>query len=300
MRWKVPRIARRIAVVAVVLLAIAITTAWRLPVLRAADARGGSCSGWLSVSRTFGSRGIELIHVGNRNQRVRLTTALDDRPAWSPSGTEVAFRRIFGSIDRVLVYQVSGFGVKTRLGTSLASFGGADPSWSHSGDRIAFVRPDGLYVFDVRTHVVRLVRRLALPAQPSWTSDDRNIVVALGGGLARFELTRKVQKQLTESPYDADPDVAADGSLFFDRLVFGRLRPKSASRVFRLGSEGGIRSVTTGYSPAYNDRTKCLAFARDADGPTGKPRSRVLVRSERGSELDVTLSSESVDTPAWR
>jgi TolB protein len=117
--------------------------------------------------------------------------AADDYPAWSPSGTRIAFTRDFGPAlvgeQGVGLFVMRGDGTHVRQITekiTLTRFQDAKPQWSPDGTRLVFDRQrlsDGQHaVFTVRldgTHAQRLTPwRLSPDDNPDWSPDGRWIL----------------------------------------------------------------------------------------------------------------------------
>jgi Tol biopolymer transport system component len=94
--------------------------------------------------------------------------------AWSPDGSRLAFHSVLGP-EQLQIYAVdadgSGLRQLTRSGRSASDMitrGGASPTWSPDGSRIAFVRPGGLYTVALDGSDVRKVEGVLTDQAIAW------------------------------------------------------------------------------------------------------------------------------------
>jgi Tol biopolymer transport system component len=104
--------------------------------------------------------------------------SMDSYPAWSPDGALIAFRRAFGKPPGIYVLPPCG-------GEPWFLAPGGDPSWSPTGDRLAFSHGERLWVLPVTSE-----GRLAGDAEqvthgllwrdshPTWSPDGRRLAFA--------------------------------------------------------------------------------------------------------------------------
>jgi TolB protein len=93
----------------------------------------------LVVAKRYGA-GLAIVDPRTGKSRA-LTHGDDDQPAWSPTGTTIAFER--GS--DIYVVNVDGTHLR-RLGVSGYLAAAEEPAWSPDGREIAFVENDALFV----------------------------------------------------------------------------------------------------------------------------------------------------------
>jgi TolB protein len=158
------------------------------------------------------SRGGELYTVAAHGGVVRrVTRGLDGDaadPAWSPDGKLIAYdyRRPGYSIREIWVVGVDGAGAHavTRLGQVSAL-----PSWSPSGDRIAFqsdARSHNAEIYSIAvggTGLRRLTNSAIDTIDPAW-SPSGTIAFSRDGAIWTLDGAGHAQ-QLTSSGNDASP-----------------------------------------------------------------------------------------------
>jgi dipeptidyl aminopeptidase/acylaminoacyl peptidase len=112
-----------------------------------------------------------------------LAGSVIGRPAWSPDGFQLAFRRDGG------IYAMDA----GKAGSEKLLVGGAnpgDPVWSPDGTQIAFTLGDEIWVASrglVPAHAI--ARAKPEPTTPSWLSDGSAVVYAWRGGVTRTALS---------------------------------------------------------------------------------------------------------------
>jgi hypothetical protein len=100
------------------------------------------------------------------------------RPAWSADGTQLAFQRDDG------IYVTTGPGAETKL-TGVANPG--PPAWSHDGTKLLYAQGKAVYEIAASgggTSVTTVAHGLASLGTPSFSSDDKTILIPYAGGVA--------------------------------------------------------------------------------------------------------------------
>lgn len=143
----------------------------------------------------------------------------DERPAWSPDGSRIAFSRDFdpieGQIDNDL-FTMNADGTNERRLTNSPTVQDQEPNWSANGRTIAFVSDrDGDYeVFTMRpngSNVLQLTFNDAQEFSPNWSPDSRMLVFASGGSIFTIRADGTRQRNLTDHAGDGWPAWAPDG-----------------------------------------------------------------------------------------
>ena len=141
------------------------------------------------TSRRDGDEEIYIAGLDlSSQQRLTMSSGADTRPALNPSATTVAFVTARGGVDRVWLMDADGANPRA-LNTGSASFvPEGHPSWSPTGDRIAFtsVRTNTSQVFIVPAaggEAVQLSHESSGAFNPLWSADGRSVhYMAIAGG----------------------------------------------------------------------------------------------------------------------
>jgi hypothetical protein len=180
-----------------------------------------------------------------------LTLASSAPAAQAPAEATLAFARPGG------IYLLAGG--RTRL---LAP-GGAEPSWSPDGRRLAYVAPGAgnatdLFVVDADGHHAgRLTRTDGVDeTSPSWSPDGRRIVVERGGDIVVLRADRSAERRLAVG---IEPAWSPLGR----RIAFSDgddlyLAPGQGGRARRVVAALGSQS-----SPAWSPDGRRLAYVSD-------------------------------------
>src|SRR5436309_1323404 len=103
-----------------------------LPAPRAGAALPGA-DGRIAFVRDAAHGGAIFSIRPDGSGQMKLTTADDFRPAWSPDGSKIAFQRFRGNHSYVYVMNADGSHVQ-----QLTRKEGFHPSWSPDGSKIVF------------------------------------------------------------------------------------------------------------------------------------------------------------------
>ncbi len=218
-------------------------------------------------------------------------------PAWSPDGTKIAFASgRSGSSD---VYVMNADGTGTRRLTSTGQ-NDTHPTWSSSGQRIAFARDGDIYTVAAdRSDPRRISDVLVEESDPAWSPDGawiayvrrtpgtpvRNVWVMRPDGSGRRALTRQNGRAFTPAWSPDSRRIAfttnADGDLY---------------ELFTIGVDGkGLRRV----SPTTGDNFE----------PSWSPDGAKIAYQEAGAIFTIELGGGDVEkltenstndsSPAW-
>ena len=266
-----------------------------------------------SVSYGLGQPGGLCMGRSDGTRRVRLTRRQEDRSAsWSPNGRRVVFARGAngGSSVRILVADTRG-----RVVRELAPAGlNADPAWSPTGGRIAYVSRDrGSQVVIVTTTGQRvgvISGRTRLLSRPTWSPDGRRLAFAEEldiDGAQQSATSRIVVSNADGSgrrvlvALAADPAWSPDGSKIAYVAFSSRLAAAGDVAVINANGTGGhtLNSTPQAESrPAWSPNGRLIAFAR-ATTPTAT--AVLLVPSPGGAERAIARPrAASTLDPAWR
>jgi Tol biopolymer transport system component len=245
----------------------------------------------------LGAFRFSIYTMTERGKKVRALTGARisaDEPAWSANGRRIAFVRTkpgVGGKD-ARIGTMSAAGTRVEAVTRGRRFEGRrfrdrSPTWSPSGDRIAFVResgglgntlnPTGLYSVGADGSDLRLV--LSIPGvtiqDAAWSPDGARIAVSTlqtnedgteTGGIFLVPPSGGEPTPVTTVPRSAYPDWSPDGS----RIAFSR--PAGGEQAFTVRVDGSELTQLTSVG----------TYARD---PVFSPDGGTLAINERKRNL---------------
>ena len=246
---------------------------------------------------------------GSGPTRLTNNTAFDADPAWSPSGTRIAFSSQRTGNSDIFVMNADGAGQVDLSNTSdRTEF---SPAWSPNGTKIAFVgQPSTFELFVMNadgTGVTQLTNDGGFDAFPAWSPDGTKIAFASNPGYPLGETDIVVinadgsgRTSLTSGPSDDfSPDWSPDGS----KIVFHRdpSRFADATDIWVMNADG------SGQTQLTNDPTRDMAPAWSPDGSKivwgrgAAAGSDLYTMSPDGTGLvDITNSPGSDVAPDWQ
>jgi TolB protein len=255
--------------------------------------------------------GIFVLHGGSAAP-TKLTdnqsaAALDDEPAWSATGRQIAFVR-YPNERPPDVWMMGAEGSDQRQLTHGAEL--QSPAWSPDGTTLVAVAAmelnPSLKLIDVSTGEVRdLFDDPGAESSPQWSPDGRSIVFTLLRKGATNEDIFSISsdgsglRQLTSDPgYDYQPRWSPDGK----RIAFIR-----DGAVWVMGADGGKATRLTpplrADSPTWSPDNLRLAFVIAGTGEmnAGPERRDLWFVNADGSGLArIQLELVVIGHPAWR
>ena len=158
---------------------------------------------------------------------------LDDSPAWSPDGKQIAFIRsvpVPGFRNEQEIFVMNADGSDQRRLTPLVTdcLGPSRPAWSPNGTKIAFV---GITAGSYYSHICTMNadgsdrRPIVTGVDPAWSPDGSKLAISFGGiyvmnpdGSERTQITAPSNPSPNLSDYDWGPAWSPDGT----RIIFHR------------------------------------------------------------------------------
>jgi dipeptidyl aminopeptidase/acylaminoacyl peptidase len=186
--------------------------------------------------------------------------------------------------------------------------GGQWPAWSPSGDRLAYVRGDGLWVRDMRTGGERSVAEVptfhpftqAHVTTPSWSPDGREIAfVGPGFKISVARADGSAVRKLTSGPdRQVSPAWSPDG----DRIAFASERADNYD-IWSISPNGtGTQRLTDDPEdetlPAWSPDGALIAFVRET-GAIGYEAILWVMGRHGGAERVVGEDAHAFSQPVW-
>jgi Tol biopolymer transport system component len=178
--------------------------------------------------------------------------ARDTDANWSPDGRAIVFQRRLGEGSSSIWTVRLDDKAERRLGP------GSDPSFSPSGQRIAFARDGDVYSMRADGSDVRRLRHGRDDAYPSgWSPDGRQILFTVFSRTAHRAAVWAMRangtgaRRLTHGVYDTAAAWSPDGK----RILFTRIEPSTNSErgmVAVMSADGReVRTLTRGVGDEY-------------------------------------------------
>ena len=135
-------------------------------------------------------------------------------PRWSPTGAYVVSQCAFDIsnweyYDYELCITKPDLSGLIRLKKHISTNFSLDPSWSPSGDMIAFSSPEGLAIAEVPSGDVRIIAPEC--GSPTWSPNGRQMACSMEGKIMLIDVTTMKSKALTTSSGDINPIWTKDG-----------------------------------------------------------------------------------------
>lgn len=196
---------------------------------------------------------VQLVRLDGSGRRwLTRGSARDTDAGWSPDGRTIVFQRRLGDgSSSIWTVRPDGTGAQ-RLGP------GSDPSFSPSGQRIAFARDGDVYSMRADGSGRRRLRQAADDAYPSgWSPDGRQILFTAFSRTAHRAAVWAMRadgthaRRLTRGTYDVAAAWSPDGR----RILFTRIVPTANSErgmAAVMGADGtNVRMLTRGAADEY-------------------------------------------------
>jgi TolB protein len=245
---------------------------------------------------------------GSHQHRVSPSHAEDGDPAFSPSGTRVAFDHQRHGNDRIAIMHRDG----SHRRTLTRGFDAFAPSFAPSGRRIAFYgfahhNNADIYTISTHgTHLRRLTRARSLDETPAFSPTGKLIAFeSLGGQLQDFGVVVMRADGTHRRVLDRnglDPSFSPNGK----KIIYGGDDPQGLGQLFTIHPDGTHRRQLTDNhggrleyaNPAYSPNGKRIVFERSVVFRNAENDDIFTIRAD-GSHLErLTRGGVSLE-PSW-
>jgi TolB protein len=273
-----------------------------------------NCESLITDPLAFGRMGASAPDVWtwdpSDDQPTQLTTHAesDNKAAWSPDGTKIAFASMRDGDLEIYVINADGTGLTNLTNAPTAS--DDSPTWSPDGTQIAFASVRGgvareIYVMDSDGgNQVRLTNNPgSLDDRPSWSPDGATIAFETlrDGDLEIYliDADGTDPRNVSNNPGwpDSDPDWSPDGT----KLVFVSERDGNAE-IYVMDADGSSQTnvtnspTTSDVEPSFSPSGTRVAYGTNLVGGF-----EVFVIAIDGSGINnLTRSAAADGNPAWR
>ena len=137
--------------------------------------------------RRDGDAEIYLMNAdGSDQQNLTLSSSYDSGPAWSPDGTQIAFRSDRTGVFQIYLMAPDGFDVRTIPGHPVSCMA---PTWSPDGTRLAFRTETDIRIIEVDgTEVARLDPAWTQYGGVVWSPDGRELAFHVLGRVGVLDI----------------------------------------------------------------------------------------------------------------
>jgi TolB protein len=225
------------------------------------------------------------------------TPGWDEEPAWSPSGSRLAFQKAFleaGNYgDRLKSIDVWTVGADGRALRRVTRDGSASsPAWSPTGELLAFVRGDGVFVVRPDGSRTRRVARRTDPTTPAWSPDGRRIAFTVPGELWVVGANGRGARLLARRPSSETRAVWSPNG----RLLAYAGTSARGSGLFVVSSSGGRPRLLSRFDEEarWSPDGRTIALVR-----TGTPREAGIFLAGSDGRGRRRLTRGLDTAPAW-
>jgi Tol biopolymer transport system component len=247
------------------------------------------------------------IYIMDKDGVKRLTnhSARDERPVWSPDGSQIAF--VSDRDGNKEIYIMDADGKNERRLTS-NDWDDENPSWSPDGKNIVFESSKGgtadLYIIDIENKALKRLTEYKLrqvASIPSWSPDGRSIVFTsnkwFGYQISHIEIDGSGERRLTDTGGNCQPSWSPDGK----KIAF--VNKDGKSRIWLMDPDGkNKRQATNGpwqydYNPSWSPDGKKIAYMSTEDPYDERKGEIFVVDLDRAETTQITYATAS--SPSW-
>jgi Tol biopolymer transport system component len=244
---------------------------------------------------------------GTGATRLTRSPEVDEDPAWSPDGSEIAFTSRRDGQRQIFLMKTDGSRVQQLTTGPAANY---QPAWSPQGDRLVFVSErDGnpeLYVLHADgTNPIRVTNHPAADTDPAWSITGKLAFTSNRNGISEIYVSNSDGSAVTRVTFASiralhHPAWSPDGTRLALAVDCIDRTPPCNSRIFVMNADGsGLTDLrVAGDAPVWSSDGRKLAYSRHAcdyyyDGGCNLAGIGIV-------RVDLTGSMEIMELPAAR
>lgn len=247
------------------------------------------------------------IYLMNKDRIKNLTShpARDERPVWSPEGSQIAFVSDRDGNKEIYIMDKDGKNLR-RL--TFNDWDDENPSWSPDGKSIVVASNRGgstnLYIIDIENGNLRRLTDYKLgqvAGSPSWSPDGRYIAFTsnkwFGYQVSIIDINSGEERRLTHRGGNCEPSWSPDGK----KIAFVNRNGKS--RIWLMDPDGkNKRQVTNGpwqydYNPSWSTDGKKIVYMSTENPYDERKGDIFVVDLDTAKTTRITYATAS--SPNW-
>jgi Tol biopolymer transport system component len=271
-------------------------------VANGASAAFPGANGKIAFAEFGGFPGIWVVNPDGSGL-TQVSAGDDDTPAWSPSGTMIAFARHQGPLDDYDIWVMGADGSNARDLTPGSTSDDRHPAWSPDGKKLVYSGilndeqgPTQLYTVNVVTGVIKQLTHDAMwDWQPAWSPTGTRIAFIDSNSHFLWVVNaRGTKEHRVDKAYDGSPNWSPDGA----EIVFSREARGSKQAIVAIHPDGtGRRQIVAPNGelerqPAWSPDGTKIVYLLFPD--------QLWIVGADGSHNHMFYSGDSPGSPDWQ